>query len=153
MNFVSHSWRIAVKNKLYIFSMCFCCVLFCFPILSVGSEFLCHDHHVSSMLLQWHWENNVIAPVSYTCNWEIWQICSANSVPNPCDVMCSSALNSLTLGIVLILWFSHSLHGDAIKWKHFPFYWPSVRGIHRSPVNSLIKASGAELWCFLWPML
>ena len=25
---------------------------------------------------------------------------------------------------------------DVIKWKHFPRYWPSVRGIHRSPVNS-----------------
>ena len=29
-------------------------------------------------------------------------------------------------------------------------YWPFVRGIHRSPVNSLTKASDAELWCFLW---
>ena len=25
---------------------------------------------------------------------------------------------------------------DVIKWKHFPLYWPFVRGIHRSPVNS-----------------
>ena len=29
-----------------------------------------------------------------------------------------------------------SFHDDAIKWKHFPRYWPFVRGIHRSPVNS-----------------
>ena len=28
------------------------------------------------------------------------------------------------------------IHDDAIKWKHFPRYWPFVRGIHRSPVNS-----------------
>ena len=27
-------------------------------------------------------------------------------------------------------------HGDVIKWKHFPRYWPYIRGIHRSPVNS-----------------
>ena len=27
-------------------------------------------------------------------------------------------------------------HDDVIKWKHFPGYWPFVRGIHRSPVNS-----------------
>ena len=27
-------------------------------------------------------------------------------------------------------------HDDVIKWKHFPCYWPCVRGIHRSPVNS-----------------
>ena len=30
-------------------------------------------------------------------------------------------------------------HDDVIKWKHFPRYWPSVRGIHRSPVNSSHK--------------
>ena len=30
-------------------------------------------------------------------------------------------------------------HDDAIKWKHFPRYWLFVRGIHRSPVNSLHK--------------
>ena len=26
-------------------------------------------------------------------------------------------------------------HDDVIKWKHFPRYWPFVRGIHRSPVT------------------
>ena len=30
-------------------------------------------------------------------------------------------------------------HDDVIKWKHFPRYWPFVRGIHRSPVNSSHK--------------
>ena len=28
------------------------------------------------------------------------------------------------------------VHDDVIKWKHFPRYWPFVRGIHRSPVTS-----------------
>ena len=28
------------------------------------------------------------------------------------------------------------IHDDVIKWKHFPRYWPFVRGIHRSSVNS-----------------
>ena len=27
-------------------------------------------------------------------------------------------------------------HDEVIKWKHFPRYWPFVRRIHRSPVNS-----------------
>ena len=33
---------------------------------------------------------------------------------------------------------THTLmpHDDVIKWNHFPRYWPFVRGIHRSPVNS-----------------
>ena len=30
----------------------------------------------------------------------------------------------------------YTWHDDVIKWKHFPRYWPFVRGIHRSPVNS-----------------
>ena len=29
-----------------------------------------------------------------------------------------------------------TVHDDVIKWKHFPRYWPFVRGIHRGPVNS-----------------
>ena len=31
---------------------------------------------------------------------------------------------------------AQSCHDDVIKWKHFPRYWPFLRGIHRSPVNS-----------------
>ena len=27
-------------------------------------------------------------------------------------------------------------HDDVSKWKHFPRYWPFVRGIQQSPVNS-----------------
>ena len=30
----------------------------------------------------------------------------------------------------------HMIHEDVIQWKHFPRYWPFVRGIHRWPVNS-----------------
>ena len=35
-----------------------------------------------------------------------------------------------------MLVFSGHIHDDVIKWKHFPRYWPFVRGIHRSLVNS-----------------
>ena len=35
-----------------------------------------------------------------------------------------------------ITWWVYPFHDDAMKWKHFPRYWPFVRGIHRSPVNS-----------------
>ena len=40
-------------------------------------------------------------------------------------------------------------HVDVIKWKHFPRYWPFVRGIHRSRWTPRTKARDAELWCFL----
>ena len=37
-------------------------------------------------------------------------------------------------------WYNYMCHhDDVIKWKHFPLNWPFVRGIHRSPVNSLHK--------------
>ena len=41
-----------------------------------------------------------------------------------------------------------NIHEDVIRWKHFPRYWPFVRGIHRSPVNSPHKGQW-EIWCFL----
>ena len=44
-----------------------------------------------------------------------------------------------------------SNHDDVIKWKHFPRYWPFVRGIHRSPVNSPHKGQwrGALVFSFI----
>ena len=33
----------------------------------------------------------------------------------------------------------HEWHDDVIKWKYFSRYWPFVRGIHRSPVDSPYK--------------
>ena len=42
-------------------------------------------------------------------------------------------------GIEFIMCHTHTYHDDVIKWKHLPRYWPFVRGIHRSPVNSSHK--------------
>ena len=48
-------------------------------------------------------------------------------------------VNHLTPVELLAGW----IHDDLIKWKHLPRYWPFVRGIHRSPVNSPHKGQ----WC------
>ena len=40
------------------------------------------------------------------------------------------------------------IHDDVIKWKHFPRYWPFVRRIHRSPVNSPHKGQWREALIF-----
>ena len=40
------------------------------------------------------------------------------------------------------------VHDDVIKWEHFPSYWPFVRGIHRSPVNSPHKGQWREAFMF-----
>ena len=44
-----------------------------------------------------------------------------------------------------------AMHDDVIKWKHFLRYWPFVRGIHRSPVNSPHKGQwrGALMFFFV----
>ena len=39
-------------------------------------------------------------------------------------------------------------HDDVIKWKHFPRYWPFVRGIHRSTVNSPHKGQWRGAFVF-----
>ena len=43
-----------------------------------------------------------------------------------------------------------NIHDDIIKGKHFPRYWPFVREIHRSLVNSPYKGQWRGVWCFLW---
>ena len=44
--------------------------------------------------------------------------------------------------MVLVLqcwkWTCEFMHDDVIKWKHFPHYWPFVRGIHQSHRSSLV---------------
>ena len=46
----------------------------------------------------------------------------------------------------------HGFHDDVIKWKHFPRYWPFLRGIHRSAVNSTQKGQwrGALMFSSIW---
>ena len=45
-----------------------------------------------------------------------------------------------------------NVHDDVIKWKHFPRYWPFVRRIHRSPVNSPHKGQwrGALMFSLIY---
>ena len=38
--------------------------------------------------------------------------------------------------LVIFLWWKFHKYGDGIKWKHFPRYWPFVRGIHMTSLNS-----------------
>ena len=44
------------------------------------------------------------------------------------------------------------IHDDVIKWKSFPRYWPFVRGIHRSTVNSPHKGQrrGALMFSLIY---
>ena len=44
-------------------------------------------------------------------------------------------MNFLGRTVLMKNWRQY-IHDDVTKWKHFPRYWPFVRGIHRAPVNS-----------------
>ena len=44
-------------------------------------------------------------------------------------ILTQSPSTSVTAGI------GPEYHEDVIKWKHFPRYWPFVRGIRRSPTS------------------
>ena len=48
-----------------------------------------------------------------------------------------------------ILWYCHYyFHDDIITWKHFPHYWPFVREIHQSLVDSHHKGQWQEALVF-----
>ena len=62
-------------------------------------------------------------------------------------------------GITSPEWVNGFIHDDVIKWKHFPCYWPFVRGIHRwpfvrgihqSPLNSPHKGQWRAALMFPW---
>ena len=57
-------------------------------------------------------------------------VCSWKLISTTCD---ASVLGEDMKCICIVIFPKHD---DVIKWKHFPRYWPFVRGIHRSPVNS-----------------
>ena len=47
-----------------------------------------------------------------------------------------STLHKFITNTGILLYDVISKHDNVIKWKHFPRYWPFVRGIHQWPVNS-----------------
>ena len=49
----------------------------------------------------------------------------------------------------------YKFHDDIIKWKHFRRYWPFMRGIHRSQVNSPYKGQwrGALMSSLICPWI
>ena len=71
-----------------------------------------------------------------------------------CKIICFFALLLLAMQIItwshcnlISIWVSHD---EVIKWKHFPHYWPFVRGIGWFPVNSPHKGHWRRVLCFLW---
>ena len=78
---------------------------------------------------------------------EIWKWIS-NFIQQSCRA-CDDYSSMLGLCPALYIFLcSCCFYDDVIKWKHFPRNWPFVRGIHRSPVNSLHKDQWREALMF-----
>ena len=61
----------------------------------------------------------------------------ADMTPQYILLILHSSIHSYWYFISLDSTYSSGCHNDdVIKWRHFLRYWPFVRGIHRSPVNS-----------------
>ena len=79
------------------------------------------------------------------CLWEIFAVFYIQTHSN-----ISGNLTISTFGFCLSL-YPDGAHDNVIKWTHFPRYWPFMRGIHTSPVNSTHKGQwrGALMFCLI----
>ena len=90
-------------------------------------EFRYYCFRLFNFRLRWISGNKSHILLDFACSWISRSTC----------LMCHGAKASICLWDAVH--GSHrtsNSHDDVIKWKHFPRYWPLVRGIHRSPVNS-----------------
>ena len=101
-----------------------------FPLILNFENFLCHcSYHFGSFYVYFLFFISLF--ISNTFGTSFW------------------ALNASHCWRLLLL---HRFHDDVIKWKHFLRYWPFVRGIHRSPVDSPHKGQwrGALMFSLIW---
>ena len=61
------------------------------------------------------------------------------------------ANDRLVLAMGLVDW-RRRYHDDVIKWKYFPRYWPFMRGIHQSSVNSPHKWPVKRIFCVFFDL-
>ena len=79
-------------------------------------------------------------PILHNCS-NLQNLCCAIQVPET-RLSISWRVHVRLLLVLYIVYHDDKLlletrqHDDVIKWKHFLRYWPFMRGIHRSPVNS-----------------
>ena len=67
--------------------------------------------------------------------------CSCNIFPYSSGLLQSQSCDCASV--------SEGFHDDVIKWKHFPRYWPFVRGIHRTPTTNKGQWGGALMFSLI----
>ena len=68
----------------------------------------------------------------FQCDVQYFVKDTSSFIQNSDTKSCPSAANSTPVGLVVL----GKMHDGVINWKHFPRYWPFLRGIHRWPVNT-----------------
>ena len=94
----------------------------------------------------------LIVLMHYCDKYTTWFLWNKMSIRNSVhDIWLSVFVNMLLSQVIrdMQLQLSH-VHDDAIKWKHFPCYWPFGRWTTGHRWIPLTKASDAELWCFFF---
>ena len=82
----------------------------------------------------------IISPGSLRANFTLALPSFLNRLNSNCTgPYCMEFYRRLSARLQYLHYVSKRTHDDVIKWKHFPRYWPFVRRIHRSPVNSSHK--------------
>ena len=89
----------------------------------------------------------------YKASYTVHKTFEAPMIPNAMTIIWRH-INILMIRYQSRLWPGTVIctnHDNVIKWKYFPRYWPFVRGIHRSPVNSLHK--GQWRWALIFSLI
>ena len=106
---------------------------------STSCQHLCMEWNKGHVFFTYIHSGAIRGLVLILHGFDMWRVCvicylKISDGGTPSCVWCYKMLReSATRGS----WCARTInHGDVIKWKHFPRYWPFVQGIHRSPVNS-----------------
>ena len=68
-----------------------------------------------------------------------------DNISTPLPQLIFTTATLLQVARIVFITAEVRFHDDVIKWKHFPRYWPFVRGIHRSRWIPRTKASDVGL--------
>ena len=107
------------------------CLLFGVKPLSEPMLEYCQSHRLEQTSVNFYWQFRHFHP--RTC---IWKCRLKNGGHFFSASLCKFLDMHPNITIRMAGLPNEPIHDDVIKWKHFPRYWPIVRGIHRSPVNS-----------------